>query len=63
IFVYIHFVDFIGFISLHLFSSKTLAKVYIQNMMNKDIRTPVIKKEKARFMLAFLHNFRYLKFT
>lgn len=59
--VYICFVDFIDFISLHLFSSKTLAKVYIQNMMNKDMRTPVIKKEKARFVLTFLHNFRKRK--
>lgn len=56
IFVYIYSIDFIGFIANHSFSPKSLTKVYIQNMTNKEIKIPANKKEKARSRLAFLHN-------
>jgi len=56
IFVYIHILDFIGFIANQSFSPKSLTKVYIQNMTNKEIKIPANKKEKARSRLAFLHN-------
>ncbi|KEK21746.1 hypothetical protein BAGA_26115 [Bacillus gaemokensis] len=51
--VYFQSIDFISRIQLQLFLAKLKTKVYIQKLMDKEIKTPVIKKEKARFMLAF----------
>jgi hypothetical protein len=48
-------IDFIILIQIQLFLAKSKTKVYIQKLMNKEIKTHVIKKEKARFMLAFFH--------
>lgn len=53
ILVYIQFIDFTWFITLYSFPSKTLTKVYIQNVTNKEVRASWTKKEKARSMLAF----------
>ncbi|PGM55815.1 hypothetical protein CN947_24750, partial [Bacillus cereus] len=54
--VYIHSFDFIDSISLYPSSPKPLTKVYIQNVTNKEVKTSMGKKEKARSMLAFYIN-------
>lgn len=45
ILVYIHSLDFIDFIATYLFPSKMTIKVYIQNTVNKKIKTHINKKE------------------
>ncbi len=37
-------IEFINLIQLQLFLAKSKTKVYIQKLMNKEIKIPVIKK-------------------